>query len=53
MSRKYRAEQQKARARMRDWRRGQRYRARVRVYGAVFAGVGLVTFLWVLVGQLQ
>lgn len=53
MSRKFRAEQQRARDRMREWRRGQRFRVRLRRYVTVFAAVGVVTFLVVLLGQLR
>lgn len=53
MSRKFRAEQQRARARLRAYRRGQRYRARVRLYGALFAVTGMVTFLLTVAGQLR
>lgn len=53
MSRKFRAEQQRARDRMREWRRGQRFRGRVRLYLSVFGVVGTVAFLLVLMGQLS
>lgn len=53
MSRKFRAEQQRARARMRDWRRAQLFRGRMRVYLWVSGIVGSITFYLVLMGQLR
>lgn len=53
MSRKFRAEQHRARTRMREWRRGQRFRGRARLYLSLFSVVGSVTFLLVLLEQLR
>lgn len=53
MSRRFRAEQERARARMRDWRRGRRFRARIRLYLTVFALVGSLTFVVLLVSELR
>lgn len=53
MSHKYRAEQQRARARLHMWRRGQRFRARMSLLLSVFAIVAGLMFTVVLAGMLS